>query len=288
MVKMKREGIFAENDPNCTAQEFADCFTVLEAISQREDLALAATQEELNLVCRKLQQGVECIEDHSFRCFTAPQKRIFKSVVSESKRVIDDICVQGKLQEDYLRYAPCLKNVSTDEKKCANQYKKLANNHGANPDDPNADNVNYGLKLHCKRNPLELTKRNVVVTQCFPISTFKDAKLSDPGIDGPPKNDAVEPRPIERTMSGHVRSSVTTTSIDFQIPRVINVFIKKDRTHVTIAGYATPHCDVWLIQLRIHNDMFVFICLVHRVMSGDLTRQFKTGFICSQDLRKED
>ncbi|GFY60382.1 uncharacterized protein TNIN_29621 [Trichonephila inaurata madagascariensis] len=53
------------------------------------------------------------------------------------------------LYVDYLRYAPCLKNVSTDEKKCANQYKKLANNHGANPDDPNADDVNYGLKLHC-------------------------------------------------------------------------------------------------------------------------------------------
>ncbi|KAF8790145.1 uncharacterized protein LOC129961052 [Argiope bruennichi] len=142
-------GIFAENDPNCTAQEFADCFTVLEAISQREDLALAATQEELNLVCRKLQQGVRCIEDHSFRCFTAPQKRIFKSVVSDSRHVIDDICVQGKLQEDYLRYAPCLKNVSTDERKCANQYKKLANNHGGNPDDTNSVNVNYGLKLHC-------------------------------------------------------------------------------------------------------------------------------------------
>ncbi|XP_042906194.1 uncharacterized protein [Parasteatoda tepidariorum] len=142
-------GSSAEREQNCTAQEFADCFTVLEAISQREDLALAATQDELNLVCRKLKQGVKCIEDHSFRCFSVRQKRVFKSVVSESKHVIDDICVPGKLQEDYLRYAPCLKNVSTDHRKCANQYKRLANNHGGNPEEQTTANINYGLKMHC-------------------------------------------------------------------------------------------------------------------------------------------
>ncbi|GIX90238.1 uncharacterized protein CEXT_658711 [Caerostris extrusa] len=85
-----------------------------------------------------------------FPLFHCTPKRIFKSVVSESRHVIDDICVQkGKLQEDYLRYAPCLKNVSTDSRKCANQYRKLANNHGGNPEDPDSVNVNYGLKLHC-------------------------------------------------------------------------------------------------------------------------------------------
>ncbi|KAF8791513.1 hypothetical protein HNY73_006366 [Argiope bruennichi] len=92
-------GSLAEKEYNCTAKEFEECLEALNAITQTEDLALAATREELNLVCRKLQHGVRCIDDHSYRCFTAGQRRIFNSVVSESRHVINDLCVPGKLQE---------------------------------------------------------------------------------------------------------------------------------------------------------------------------------------------
>lgn len=44
---------------------------------------------------------------------------------------------------DYLLYAPCWKNVSTDERKCALQYKRLA--HSTDPE----KDVNDNLKLHC-------------------------------------------------------------------------------------------------------------------------------------------
>lgn len=55
--------------------------------------------DEKQIICfRKLQKGVKCIEDHSFRCFTLSQKRLFNSVVSDSRHVIDDLCVPGKLQ----------------------------------------------------------------------------------------------------------------------------------------------------------------------------------------------
>ncbi|CAL1277103.1 unnamed protein product, partial [Larinioides sclopetarius] len=137
-------GSLAEKEYNCTAKEFEECLEALNAITQTEDLALAATREELNLVCRKLQHGVRCIDDHSYRCFTAGQRRIFNSVVSESRHVINDLCVPGKLQEDYLRYAPCLKNVSTDVRKCALQYKRLASSY----EDTGSD-VNDKLKIHC-------------------------------------------------------------------------------------------------------------------------------------------
>ncbi|GIX68466.1 uncharacterized protein CDAR_500411 [Caerostris darwini] len=144
-IPIKRCSSVAKRDHhNCTAKEFEECLDALSAITQTEDLALAATREELNLVCRKLQHGVRCIDDHSFRCFTAGQKRIFNSVVSESRHVINDLCVPGKLQEDYLRYAPCLKNVSTDDRKCALQYKRLASSY----EDSGRD-VNDKLKIHC-------------------------------------------------------------------------------------------------------------------------------------------
>ncbi|GFQ90493.1 uncharacterized protein TNCT_320261, partial [Trichonephila clavata] len=138
-------GSLAKKEHNCIAKEFEECLEALNAITQTEDLALAATREELNLVCRKLQHGVRCIDDHSYRCFTAGQRRIFNSVVSESRHVINDLCVPGELQEDYLQYAPCLRNVSTDVRKCALQYKRLASTYG----DYGDSDVNDKLKKHC-------------------------------------------------------------------------------------------------------------------------------------------
>ncbi|XP_054721894.1 uncharacterized protein LOC129231563 [Uloborus diversus] len=141
-------GSLGEKEHNCTNQEFERCLKALNAIAQTEDLALAETREELNLVCKKLQHGVRCIDDHTYRCFTAGQRRVFNSVVSESRHVINDLCVPGKLQEDYLRYAPCLKNVSTDVRKCALQYRRLASNHEDQLPDQEND-VNTKLKMHC-------------------------------------------------------------------------------------------------------------------------------------------
>ncbi|XP_035216461.1 uncharacterized protein LOC118189877 [Stegodyphus dumicola] len=141
-------GTFGEKEYRCTAQEFEECLRALNAVAQTEELALAVTREELDIVCRKLQHGVRCIDDHSYRCFSVVQRRIFNSVVSESRHVINDLCVPGKLQEDYLRYAPCLKNVSIDIRKCAYQYKRLKNNHGDQFTDQ-AKDVNDRLKMHC-------------------------------------------------------------------------------------------------------------------------------------------
>ncbi|GFT03118.1 uncharacterized protein NPIL_305231 [Nephila pilipes] len=111
---------------SCSTKELERCLVVLRSVAEREDLALATTKQELQLVCRKLQEGVKCIDDHSSRCFNSAQLRVYDSVVSESRQVIEDICVEGKLQEDYLSHAPCFKNISTDSKKCALKYRKMA------------------------------------------------------------------------------------------------------------------------------------------------------------------
>ncbi|GFV88908.1 hypothetical protein TNCV_1227051 [Trichonephila clavipes] len=44
-----------------------------------------------------------------------------------------------------------------------------------------------------KRNPLELSPWNVVVTQCSLVSSFNDTGNPDPGIDGSPKDNVVGP-----------------------------------------------------------------------------------------------
>ncbi|GFY36348.1 uncharacterized protein TNCV_3450511 [Trichonephila clavipes] len=45
--------------------------------------------------------------------------------------------------------------------------------------------------LSRKRIPLEINPGNVVAIQCSSFSPSNDAGMSDPGIDGPPKNNVV-------------------------------------------------------------------------------------------------
>ncbi|GFQ94099.1 uncharacterized protein TNCT_658531 [Trichonephila clavata] len=61
-------------------------------------------------------------------------------------------------------------------------------------------NKPYPLLLQIKKNPLELNPGNVVATQCSLVSPSNYAGMPDPGIDGPPKNNAVGLRPVERTI----------------------------------------------------------------------------------------
>ncbi|XP_035209517.1 uncharacterized protein LOC118183993 [Stegodyphus dumicola] len=111
---------------SCSTSELDQCFVVLQSLAKSDDLAFASTKDELHLVCRKLQQGVKCVDEHTLRCYDSIQQRLHNSVVSGSRQVIEDLCVEGELQQDYLRHAPCFKNISTDPKKCATKYQKVA------------------------------------------------------------------------------------------------------------------------------------------------------------------
>ncbi|XP_023242174.1 uncharacterized protein LOC111640397 [Centruroides sculpturatus] len=132
---------------NCSLENFQKCMASLQEVTKSEKLAFATTKEELTNVCQQLQEGFYCVENHSKRCFSPSQKRLFDSVVSGSRNVIEDLCVSGVVQENYLRYAKCFKNVSTDKSKCATQYHRMVQ-LSESEEDIN-DEVEDGLKETC-------------------------------------------------------------------------------------------------------------------------------------------
>ncbi|XP_067129352.1 uncharacterized protein [Centruroides vittatus] len=132
---------------NCSLENFQKCMASLQAVTQSEKLAFATTREELKDVCLQLQEGFYCVENHSKKCFSSSQKRLFDSVVSGSRNVIEDLCVPGIVQEKYLRYAKCFKNVSTDERKCATQYHRMV--HLSEYEEDTKSEVEDGLKETC-------------------------------------------------------------------------------------------------------------------------------------------
>ncbi|XP_023220180.1 uncharacterized protein LOC111622094 [Centruroides sculpturatus] len=133
---------------NCSSENFQKCMDSLQAVTQSEKLAFATTKEELSDVCQQLKEGFYCVENHSKKCFSTTQRRLLDSVVSGSRNVIKDLCVSGNIQDNYLRFASCFKNVSTDEKKCASQYRRMLH-LSEYEEDVKTDEVEDGLKETC-------------------------------------------------------------------------------------------------------------------------------------------
>ncbi|XP_067123777.1 uncharacterized protein [Centruroides vittatus] len=130
----------------CTLEEFHRCLNSLQSVTANNDLAFASTRQELLDVCRDLQESVLCVDDHMKLCFTPVQRKVFNQVVAGARQVIEELCVDGPIQQSYLRHALCFKNISLDEDKCAPMYQnilKLSENVEDEPD------VEDGLRKSC-------------------------------------------------------------------------------------------------------------------------------------------
>ncbi|XP_054713522.1 uncharacterized protein LOC129222984 [Uloborus diversus] len=109
--------------PLCTLVEFHQCLQSLQ--SHSNDLTFAVTRYELLTLCGTLKESVSCVDNHMKHCFNPTQRKVFNSVVAGARQVLLELCVPGPIQEAYLRYASCFKNVSLSEEKCAPKYRHL-------------------------------------------------------------------------------------------------------------------------------------------------------------------
>ncbi|XP_035215483.1 uncharacterized protein LOC118189057 isoform X2 [Stegodyphus dumicola] len=146
--KMKgvREGALLASTPEplCTLTELHRCLQSLQ--TQSNDLAFAATRYELLNVCSTMKESVLCIDDHMKHCFSPTQRQVFNQVVAGARQVLLELCVPGAIQEAYLKYAPCFKNVSQAENKCAPKYRYLMElSESVN----RRQNVDDGLRESC-------------------------------------------------------------------------------------------------------------------------------------------
>ncbi|GFW81410.1 uncharacterized protein TNCV_377581 [Trichonephila clavipes] len=131
-------------EPQCTLTELHGCLQSLQ--TQSNDLAFAATRYELLTLCSTLKESVSCVDDHMKLCFTPTQRKVFNHVVAGARQVLLELCVPGPIQEAYLKHAPCFKNVSLAEDKCAPKYRYLMElSENVNQ----RQNVDEGLRESC-------------------------------------------------------------------------------------------------------------------------------------------
>ncbi|GFS85834.1 uncharacterized protein NPIL_346431 [Nephila pilipes] len=130
----------------CTLHELQNCLESLRSVAQGRDLVLAATNQELQVVCKTLKESVWCVDNHMKHCFTSTQRKVFNHVVQGARKFLLELCVPGPIQETYLKHASCYKNVSLSENKCAPKYRHLIQLSEKMEDKINVDD---GLRESC-------------------------------------------------------------------------------------------------------------------------------------------
>ena len=100
------------------------CTDPLTMVTDQGDLSFASSKEELERLCPKLMDGLTCINSFTVRCLTRDQRSYFNMLYAGTIQVIEDLCMEGPYQTDYLRHAPCMKSVQTQYQECSDSYQE--------------------------------------------------------------------------------------------------------------------------------------------------------------------
>ena len=106
------------------------------------------------LTYRKLMEGLRCIDDFTVRCLDREHRAYFNTLYAGTTQVIVDLCQEGSYQSgkyinlkvlelmkfctpsesislmflliytDYLRHAPCMRQVQSGYERCASEYQQ--------------------------------------------------------------------------------------------------------------------------------------------------------------------
>ncbi|KAH9425848.1 hypothetical protein DERP_005067 [Dermatophagoides pteronyssinus] len=102
----------------CSPKTFETCLSMMQEVMENSSLAFPINSKDLDITCRKLKSGDYCAEKYIRSCAGNRQRHLYQDIVQGSKNVIRLLCQQGRTQQLYLQYAPCLKDISISSQKC--------------------------------------------------------------------------------------------------------------------------------------------------------------------------
>ncbi|KAL3274609.1 hypothetical protein HHI36_015990 [Cryptolaemus montrouzieri] len=85
-------------------------------------LSFVTTKEDLDRTCPSFQEALKCIRAYTRRCMSYDQRKHFKKLFHGTNLMVHELCKNGTYQEEYLTYAPCMKEVESQTKVCFTRY----------------------------------------------------------------------------------------------------------------------------------------------------------------------
>nr|XP_046918639.1 uncharacterized protein LOC124498864 [Dermatophagoides farinae] len=109
----------------CSPKTFETCLSMMQEVMENSSLAFPINSRDLDITCRKLKSGDYCAEKYIRSCAGNRQRHLYQDIVQGSKNVIRLLCQQGRTQQLYLQYAPCLKDISISTQKCSTVVRRF-------------------------------------------------------------------------------------------------------------------------------------------------------------------
>ncbi|XP_018330879.1 cell wall protein RBR3 isoform X2 [Agrilus planipennis] len=117
--------VTAFQQPECRNSDYDQCIEMADPLIREPRLIFPDNLQDIDYVCRKWNNFVDCIKRYTDRCFTEKQRRQFNKAVENPIESVYQMCSQPEYQKEYLHYAPCMKNTVTERAFCAPHYALL-------------------------------------------------------------------------------------------------------------------------------------------------------------------
>jgi len=116
-----------KQQPSCSTEAVSVCVSDLQAVTRnKSSVAFAATEEELNQVCKHLSESMKCVDSFTERCFAPQQRMAYRRLTSGAAQLIDDFCRnESRFRNVYLKHAGCYKMLQGFYNRCSEEFMAL-------------------------------------------------------------------------------------------------------------------------------------------------------------------
>ncbi|PNF19379.1 hypothetical protein B7P43_G03630 [Cryptotermes secundus] len=109
----------------CSRQDYDLCVKMADPLLKDPHLIFPDNRADIDLVCRRWSQFVDCVKRYTDRCFTETRRREFNKAVESPVDSVHQMCTVTKYQTEYLKHATCIKSTLTREEHCGRHYQHL-------------------------------------------------------------------------------------------------------------------------------------------------------------------
>lgn len=103
----------------------SECLKLADPLVREARFIFPDNREDIQRGCRTWDEFVNCLKHYTERCFNDEDRRKFNNAVESPIENIHELCMNNKYQNEYLKYAPCLKSTITERSHCGLQYQML-------------------------------------------------------------------------------------------------------------------------------------------------------------------
>lgn len=110
----------------CGQEELVRCAQPLQVLTD-SGLTFVASKKDLEVICPDLYAGLKCVHSYTRRCMSLPQRSHFVKLFHGTNIMVKELCSNVTYQDEYLKYAPCMRKVVHENELCFKKHQQTMN-----------------------------------------------------------------------------------------------------------------------------------------------------------------